>query len=613
RASAALLAGAVNKERATYGDERTVVLSAGDMMQGTPISNVLKGKPVIDVMNQMKFDAMEIGNHEFDWGAATLNQNLTNAAFPFLAANLRLKDGDSDADSANLISNLKPYTIVEKDGVKVGVIGVINPETANIVMPSIIQHFEIVDPAAKVNQYVPLVKAAGADVVVVLSHIGDQYNYWPGSGAQPATLPLSQDLANLAKGITGVDAVFGGHSHTTNYDMVPDATGKRIPAIIGYANGRGAGVIRLALDQNNQVMGAVPSYLDVYNRLYGSLTPDSAVQAIVNAANAQIGPIFSVVIGKAEVDMLRSTASSGNLDSNLGDWAADVTKSAGNADFGFQNSGGLRIDLPKGDVTVGQIWTLMPFDNEINVMDMTGAQVKKVLEYMVSGAKTPGHISGFKFAWDPNKPVNSRVVKFTLPDGSPVDMNKVYKVAAPDFIATGGDGYPFPANSANLANPHILVRDALIDDLKARKILNYQPDGRIQYYVQPVVTSTLGSSIIALADCDFTINTVANSELNSPVRFRFTLVDPEQRSDIKLKYAENGEYYQLEFDKAGQTWFGPQAGMPLVDATYPFKVKFIQEGTFAYTLDLVEVNTGLVLASKTESITVTSKVHNAAK
>ncbi len=507
KASAALMAGAVNKERQTYGDERTLLLSGGDMMQGTPISNVLKGKPVIDVMNQMKFDAMEIGNHEFDWGLDTLDAAYQSAQFPFLVANMKLKNGNTDTSAAQFFKDTKPYTILDKDGLKVAVIGVITPDTQNIVMPSIVNNFEFEDPAQTVNNLVPVVKAQGADIVIVVSHIGDQYNSWPATGNQPASEPVSQDLASMTAKLHGVQAVFGGHSHTTNYAMVNDADGKQVPVAIGYANGKGAAVIRLALDANNNIIGANPNYLDIYNRLYASLTPDAAVQAIIDQANAQIGPVFNEVIGKAEAALSRSTATSGNMDSNLGDWAADVIRKAGNADFAFQNSGGLRIDIPQGDITVGQIWTLMPFDNEINTMQMTGLQLQTVLEYMVSGIKGIGHISGLRFAFDATKParftlagdgktvvdsgVNSRIVSMTLPDGSPIDLKKTYLVAAPDFIATGGDQYPFPANSSSLTDIHILVRDALINAVKTQKTLNYQPDGRIASGTsQPVITPT---------------------------------------------------------------------------------------------------------------------------
>ncbi|MDA8442274.1 MAG: 5'-nucleotidase C-terminal domain-containing protein [Peptococcaceae bacterium] len=619
KANAALLAGAVNKERALYGDDRTVVLAAGDMMQGTPISNVLKGGPVIDIMRQMKFDAMELGNHEFDWGNDVLDQNLTKAGFPFLAANLGLKPGDTDVNAQKLSKAVQPYTILTKDGLKVGVIGVILPDVVNIVMPSIIGHFAIQDPVQTVNQLVPQLKAQGADMVVVLAHIGDQYNAWPSTGTQPAVEPLSQDLAKLAKGITGVSAVFGGHSHTTNYDMVPDAAGKMIPAVIGYANGRGAGVIRLALDANNAVVGAAPNYLDVSNRLYSTLTPDPQVQAIVDAANAQIGPVFSQVIGRAEVDMTRNTASSGNLDSNLGDWATDVTKDGGKADFAFQNSGGLRIDIPQGDITVGEIWQLMPFDNEINVMDMTGAQVKVILEYMTSGIKGMGHISGLRFSYDPNKPArfvsengkivenpaNSRVTGMTTSDGKPIDLAKVYKVAAPDFIATGGDNYPFPANSTNLVATHVLVRDALLNDLTTRQVLNYQPDGRIVIYAPAEVSSNLGNRLIAGQVKNFAINTVANSEATVAARIKVTLANPKQSSSIKLRYLDNkGKYHPLNFDKSGVAWYGPDAGFALNDNSYKFSAEFKQIGIYGYKVELVRSADQHVLAVETEQVSV---------
>ncbi|SPF40139.1 putative 5'-nucleotidase [Candidatus Desulfosporosinus infrequens] len=481
--NAALMSGLVNMERATYGDERTALLSGGDMMQGTPISNVLKGKPVIDWMNEIGFETMTVGNHEFDWGNDVLDQNLKNSSFPFLVANMKMKDGDTDPSATKLLSDAKPYTILNKDGLKIGVIGVITPDTANIVMPSIVGHYTFDDPATIINALVPKVKAAGADIVIVVAHIGDQSNSFPSTGQQPTTEPFGNDPQNLAymtHQLHGVTAVFGGHSHTYNYDLLTDADGNKIPAVIGAYNAYGAGDIKLALDANNKIVAAIPTFLDLYNRLNSSVTPDPAAQAIVDAANAQIGPVFTQVIGQAAVDLTRTTASSGYEDSNLGDWAADITAKVANTDFGFQNAGGIRCDLPKGPITVGDIWTLMPFDNDVDTANMTGTQIKSLLDYLVTSPKGIGHISGLHFVYNKSQPTGSKIVSLTKADGSPLVPDQVYTVAGPDFVLTGGDTYPFPTLSTNLQDSHVLVRDAMLNDIKARGTLNYQPDGRIQ-------------------------------------------------------------------------------------------------------------------------------------
>ena len=449
----ALMGGLVNQERKAYGDDRTVVLAGGDMMQGTPTSNVLRGKPVIDVMNEMKFDAMTLGNHEFDWGTDILDQRVNDAEFPILAANIKQKAGDTDADASKLMADVKPYTIIEnKDGLNVGVIGVTTPETSSIVSRSIIDHFEFEDPATVINSLVPQVRAEGADVVVVLAHVGEK------------------EITDLANDVTGVDAIFGGHSHTTNVETIND-----IPVVIGNKSARGAGTIRLAVDDSNKVIGAVPGYLDIYGDLHSSLTPDAEVQAIVDAAAAELGPIFDEVIGQAEKDLPKVSKS----EMALGNWITDVTLAAApGADFAFQNEGGVRTSIDKGDITVGDIFTVMPFDNEVVTMELTGEDIYALLEQGVSGQKGNIQVSGLKFTYDPNQPEYSRVLSATELDGTPIDRNKTYTIATNDFLAGGQDGYVTFNNGTNLQNTHILVRDAMIDDLKANGTLTGSVDGR---------------------------------------------------------------------------------------------------------------------------------------
>lgn len=454
-ASGALMGGLVNQERKAYGDDRTVVLAGGDMMQGTPISNVLRGKPVIDVMNEMEFDAMALGNHEFDWGSAVLDERVNDAQFSILAANIKQKAGDTNADAGKLMADVKPYTIIEnKDGLNVGVIGVTTPETSTIVSRSIIDHFEFADPAATVNSLVPQVRAEGADVVVVLAHIG------------------KDEIAGLANDVTGVDAIFGGHSHTTNVETI-----NNIPVVIGNKNARGAGVVRLAVDDSNKVIGAVPNYLDIYGDLHTSLTPDAEVQAIVDAATAELGPIFDEVIGYAEQDLPKVS----DAEMALGNWITDVTLAAApGADFAFQNEGGVRTNIAQGDITVGDIFTVMPFDNEVVTMELTGQDIYNLLEQGVSGQKGNIQVAGLKFTYDPSLPTYSRVLSVSELDGTPIDKAKTYTIATNDFLAGGQDGYVTFNNGKNLENTHVLVRDAMISDLRTRGTLTGVVDGRAQ-------------------------------------------------------------------------------------------------------------------------------------
>lgn len=481
KTNAALMAGAVNAEKYAYGGDRTVLLSGGDMMQGTSISNMLKGQPVIDVMNQMGFDAMELGNHEFDWGLDTLDQRLKDAKFPFLAANLTLKAGDTDVNAAQLVKDIKPYTIIkDKDGLNIGVIGVITPETETIVTKSIIGHFDIGDPAVIINKLVPEVKAAGADLVVVLAHAGDKAGtYDPKNPPQsvPFAGALPTDIGAWAKDVKGVDAILGGHSHSINYDKI-----NGISVAIGNSNGKGAATIRLVLDSSNKVIDSVPGYLNIYDTLFKTLTPDADVQAVVSKAKEQVAPVADEVIGTAEQDLPKVTYD----EMALGDWITDVTlANAPGAEFGFQNEGGIRVTVSKGPITVGTIWAVMPFDNTVVTMDMTGADVLALLEQGVSKTKGNIQVAGLKFTYDPNLPVYHRVLSASKLDGTPIDPNKTYMIATNDFLSGGQDGYVTFKNGKNLTDTHTVIREAMIKDLRTRKTLSGVADGRAKAVAAP--------------------------------------------------------------------------------------------------------------------------------
>lgn len=158
------------------------------------------------------------------------------------------------------------------------------------------------------------------------------------------------------------------------------------------------------------------------------------------------------VIGKTANGLTRVYTA----ESNVGDLVSDIIRARGGTDFAFQNAGGLRVDLPPGDITVGKIYELMPFDNTIITMKLTGAQVNEVLEVGASGAKGMVEISGLKFKYDS-----------TLPDGTALDPAKVYTVATNDFMATGGDNFLASKSGADTVNTFILVRDAIKDYIKA--------------------------------------------------------------------------------------------------------------------------------------------------
>ena len=468
----------------------TVILSGGDMFQGTPLSNVLKGQPVIAMMNNIGFDAMALGNHEYDWGIDTVidtrTATLKNSAIPVLAANVY------DKTTGKPVSYVKPYVMLKKDGINIGVIGMVdNLEFPFIIMPLYIQNVDFKDPVPIVNTLAAQLRAQGAKVVIVVAHMGAV------TGASGVSTGHLIDFANK---VTGVDAIFGGHTHTIVTTKV-----KGIPVGVANCYSQGFLDLKLTVNPDGKVTTGDMTYYNSEN-LYNVASPmvDPEVQAIVVQANQAVGPKFNEIIGNAATELTRSQSAQPYADSALGNWVAEVTRKTANADFGFANNGGLRIDIPKGNITVGEMFQLMPFDNTIITVKMTGEQLKILLEQAVQNNGRGIQVAGLSFIYDPTQPNFKRVIKITKSDGSLLAPNASYLVATNNYMGTGGDDFAEftdPGIAKTYTDTYQLVRDALIEAVKAGKNITAAVDGRIApgrkpetTKIKPVINHLPGSS-----------------------------------------------------------------------------------------------------------------------
>ncbi|SNX53306.1 5'-nucleotidase C-terminal domain-containing protein [Thermoanaerobacterium sp. RBIITD] len=534
----------------------TVVLSGGDMFQGTPLSNVLKGQPVINMMKSIGFDAMTLGNHEYDWGIDSIidtnNATLKNSSIPVLAANVY------DKTTGKPVNYTKPYVLLERDGVKIGIIGIVdNKEFPDIIMPAFIKDVDFKDPVPIVNDLAQQLRKNGAQIVVVLAHMG--------AITDKNTGATTGNLIDFAKQVKGVDAIFGGHTHTivaTKVNGIP----------VGVANNAGFGYIdlKITLNADGTVTTGDMKYNDDYN-LYNTKTPvvDPDVQAIIDKAVNDAGPLFKQVIGTADIDLTRAQSAEPYGDSILGNWVSEVTKDAVKADIGFANNGGLRIDVPKGDITVGTMYTLMPFDNTIVTMSMTGAQIKTVLEQGVQDGGKGIQVAGLKFKYDPSKPSMQRVFDMKKSDGTPIDMNAKYLVATNNFMGAGGDGFKEfvdPDVQKTYIDTQKLVRDALIDAVKAQKNVTSKIDNRIAPATMPVSN---GTTVTVLATSDLHGNLVpwdysSAKSANQGLAKVATYVNQVRSQNPNVVLADNGDTIQgtplsYYYDKIDTTTEYPMA------------------------------------------------------
>jgi len=444
-------------------------LDAGDAMQGTLISNYFDGASTIEAYNAMGVAAMAIGNHEFDWGQEVLQDRYDQADFPFLAANIfyAKEKGNPNHGHGGRPHWAKPYKVLEANGVKVGVIGIANPETPSITNPVNVSNLMFTDPVEAVYDVLPEVEAEGATMIVVLAHIG---GFYPG---------FEEGIKDLACGLDPekVDLIVSGHTHSRIDDVLCG-----IPAVQAYSSGTAFARVDFAVDT---VTGEAVDYemnyspVSTYNTYYGDpaeyrrwdtgawqvVVPDPTVTAIMEYYNALIEDVQNEVIGETLTPITRDY----RYESAMGDWVTDIMKDYDpGIDFAVTNSGGLRADIGAGPITFGEVFEAQPFDNTLVTVELTGAQIYDMLEEGITGDHGVIQVSGLQFTFDYDAPVGSRIIGdvIDLSTGLAIDPSATYYVATNDFMAAGGDDYLTLA-SAPQVNSYVLVRDLVVDWVKA--------------------------------------------------------------------------------------------------------------------------------------------------
>jgi len=357
-----------------------------------------------------------------EYGHARLQASLLGicpppVSFPFLTGNV------SDKKTGQAITFTKPYIMTERAGVKIGIIGVTTPETAYKVLPSIISAYEIADPTAIVNSLASELRQKGAKIIIVVGHLGAYATQNNGE--------LQGEAVTLAKALKGVDVLVTGHTHQTYAENI-----NGVAVVQAAYNGRAVANVELSYSPSEQKV--VASQLNVINISGLNLSEDASIKAIIDADNEKIGPIKNKVIGKNKQNLPHDSSEL----SPLGQWFTDSIRKATNTDVVFINGGALRTNIPEGDITVGKLWEVLPFDSTLCTMSMTGMQINQVLQYGVKNQQYGMvQFSGLRIQYNGSLEPDKRILKVTLADGTPLQADKTYRVATNDFMAEGGDGF----------------------------------------------------------------------------------------------------------------------------------------------------------------------------
>lgn len=470
---AARLLTAINQTRDALKAEgkNVLLLNAGDNFQGSLFYTTYKGTVEAEMLNAMKFDAMTVGNHEFDDSEDGLAGFLDKVQFPVVTANVVA------AAASKIGDRVKPSIVLEVGGQKIGIVGAVANDTAELATPG--PNITIAEDVAKISEQVQKLKQDGVNKIIALTHVG-----------------YPRDLEFIAK-IPDVDVVVGGHSHTllSNTDqkaegpyptLVDNPGGYKVPVVQAGQYSKYLGDLRVVFDDSGVVKESKgdPILID------SSFKPDEATLKRIDELKAPIEALKSKVVGTSEGPIEGDRKICRVKECSMGNLVADATlarvKDQG-ITIAFANSGGLRASIDAGDVSMGEVLTVLPFQNTVATFQLKGEDIRAALENGVSqiddGAGRFMQVSGLKYSFDRSKPAGSRIVSVDVKEGEtfvPLDPAKTYIVAANNYVRTGGDGFKvFATKAINAYDFGPNLEEAVAAYITANSPYKPYTDGRI--------------------------------------------------------------------------------------------------------------------------------------
>jgi len=405
-------------------DEPNVFLfDSGDIFTGA-LSRLTDGALMFEYMITMGYDAMAIGNHEFDYGEAKFEWQKNRAPFPVLGANINYK--------GTIHPFAQKHTIIERGGIRIGVIGILGQDAAmTAIAPDHNDEIDVTDPAVAVQQSVDEIRD-DVDLVVLLTHQGHTAPMQTDAEADPRLdRDIDKDIA-LADAVSGADVLFGGHADAGTWEAV--VSPKNATLIMQtWGQATYLGYLQLTLDGHTRKISAYDSKLIPVDS--DALDPDPVIER-KNAAYRAEHPEITEVVGRTESRLNRRYFDEADIGNLLADIAVDAT----GADIGLIHPGTIRKDIPKGDVEIADILDTNPFVDPIVVMEVTGAQLKAIMEQSFTLLRGLMQVSGLEVVYDTSKSERQRLVSLHH-DGQAVRSDDLFEVAVPAIIAGGGDHY----------------------------------------------------------------------------------------------------------------------------------------------------------------------------
>ena len=447
-----------------------ILLDSGDMFQGTPEGNFTRGMASVILMNQLGYTAALVGNHDYDYTEDNLKALVSSAAFPMLGANVYIKATGKNA------GYLKPYIIIEKAGERIAVLGIAGVHTSHSTLPANVAHLAFADEPAETVKWMEEIRKQKPDAIIVLAHIGIGGDFG-GKKVDLSTITLTDEetaygTVPVARAAKDAAVVIGGHNHTgllTGYFDKPSST------LVAESFWGLTDVTKVDLDFDDatgKFKGAKAALIPLWTDKTGQ---DAEVIKTVSSLSVEVNKAMDKPVSETAVDLASSQE---GLDSSIGNWMTDAMRRQSGTDLAFQNSAGIRAGFTKGPIAMRDIYQVMPFENTLVTLTMTGAQLSELFLDNLHHGKSYLQVSGLtlKFHEGPDGKVTEIHIER---GGKEIKAEDKFSVVTNNYLTTGGTGGKVFLKAGNMQDTMRPVRDALIQDLKENPVTAVPQGGRI--------------------------------------------------------------------------------------------------------------------------------------
>jgi 2',3'-cyclic-nucleotide 2'-phosphodiesterase (5'-nucleotidase family) len=464
------------RKQAEKTDDIVIVLDAGDIFQGTPVGTKTEGQAIIEYMNEVGYDAVTAGNHDFDLGKDVFIKMTEKANFPILSANL------IDISTNKVLSFVKPYTIIEKKGLKIGVFGLSTEATEQMSFPEHIKGLDFSAEIPAAHKAVNELRKQNVDLVIAVVHMGLPYDTEEGyaelkeANRQNINKETYLNAMELANQVEGIDILFGGHIHRGYNEPWEDPKNHTL-CFQNYGNGGNLGMVLINIDKaTNTISG-----YDLPGRDSGLLllTSDEflynkEIHASIKQKQSEVEKGYDEIIGNTEFAITRS----GSGDSPMSNLICDAMVEATNADFSMTNYGGIRAEIKTGPITPRNIFKVLPFGNSIVVMQMKGKLLKQIVEQKLASSNRGMAVGGGIIKYDKSNP--AEIINSFIINGQPLNPDKIYRIATTDYLAEGNSGFGLLAEieDKNIAYTGIILRNAVTEYIQKNSPLKIRTEIR---------------------------------------------------------------------------------------------------------------------------------------